>query len=85
MGWRFGREFWGRGLSTEAAKTSVTYGFEELTLDGIISIIQPGNVASCRVAEKAGLTLRGKARWRGSDVVWYGAGRSDRARKIRRK
>jgi RimJ/RimL family protein N-acetyltransferase len=49
----------GRGLATEGAVASARYGFDELGLERIISIIQPANVASHRVAEKAGLTLRG--------------------------
>ena len=52
------------------------YGFEELGLERIISIIQPENAASRRVAEKAGLTLRGEILWKGSEVVWYAADRS---------
>jgi RimJ/RimL family protein N-acetyltransferase len=76
VGWRLDPAYWGRGLATEGAVASVRYGFEELGLERIISIIQPENAASRRVAEKAGLTLRGETRWRGDDVVWYAAGRS---------
>ena len=76
MGWRLGREFWGRGFATEGARASVGFGFEELGLERIISIIQPENRASRRVAEKAGLSLRGETRWRGSDVVWYAVDRA---------
>ena len=32
-GWRLDRAFWGRGLATEAAKASVTYGLETLGLE----------------------------------------------------
>ena len=71
VGWRLDRAFWGRGLATEAARASVAYGLETLRLKRIISIIQPENTASRRVAEKTGLTLRGETRWRNSDVVWY--------------
>lgn len=77
VGWRLDRSFWGRGLATEGAAASVRYGFEEIGLESIISIIQPENVASRRVAEKVGLTLRGEARWRGHDVVWYGIDRRE--------
>ena len=48
VGWRLDRAFWGRGLATEAAKASVTYGLETLGLERIISIIQLGNTASRR-------------------------------------
>jgi len=68
--------FWGGGLATEAAKAGVTYGFETLGLERIISIIQPGNTASRRVAEKAGLSPRGETRWRGTPVVWYAVDRT---------
>jgi RimJ/RimL family protein N-acetyltransferase len=71
VGWRLDRAFWGQGLATEAAKASVAYGFETLGMVRIISIIQPENTASRRVAERAGLTLRGETRWRGTTVVWY--------------
>ena len=78
VGWRLDRAFWGRGLATEAAKASVDYGLENLRLERIISIIQPGNTASRRVAEKAGLTLRGETRWRDTPVVWYAIDRDDK-------
>jgi RimJ/RimL family protein N-acetyltransferase len=58
---------WGKGQTTEGAVSSVHYEFEEIGLERII--IRPANVASRRVAEKAGLTFRGEASWRGNDVV----------------
>lgn len=79
VGWRLDRASWGRGFATEGARASVKFGFERLELERIISIIQPGNHASLRVAEKAGLTPRGQTRWRGSDVVWYAVDRGDRS------
>jgi RimJ/RimL family protein N-acetyltransferase len=49
----------------------VCFGFEELGLERIISIINPQNLLSRQVAEKAGLTLRGEVRFRGYDAIWY--------------
>ena len=54
---------------------SVRYGLKELGLERVISIIQPENAASCRVAEKAGLTPQGKTHWRANEVVWYAVDR----------
>jgi RimJ/RimL family protein N-acetyltransferase len=71
VGWRLDRPFWGRGLATEGARASLHYGFEELGLDRIISIAVLENLASRRVMEKLGMTLRGETRFKGSDVVWY--------------
>ena len=77
VGWRLDRAFWGRGLATEAAKASVYHGLEHIGLERVISIIQPENGASRRVAEKAGLTLRGESRWRDTPVVWYAIDRGE--------
>lgn len=76
VGWRLDRASWGRGLATEGAEASVAYGLDELGLETIISIIQPENIASRRVAEKSGLTLRGETRWRNNEVVWYAIDRN---------
>jgi RimJ/RimL family protein N-acetyltransferase len=50
-------EFWGQGLATEAARGIVAYAFQMLHLPRLIAMIEPGNTASRRVAEKAGLRL----------------------------
>ena len=71
VGWRLDRSFWGRGLATEGARASLKYGFEALRLERVISIIHPKNAASSRVAEKAGLTLRGETRFKEFSVIWY--------------
>ena len=70
VGWLLDRSCWGRGLATEGARASVRYGFEELGLERIISIIRPENAASRRVAEKAGLALQGETHWRDTNLVW---------------
>jgi len=49
------RPHWGRGFATEAARALVRYGFDAMRLSRIISLIHPENIASIRVAEKAGL------------------------------
>jgi RimJ/RimL family protein N-acetyltransferase len=74
-GWLFAREVWGRGYATEAARAAVRFGFEELNRPEVISIARPGNAASRRVMEKAGLSYAGARRWeeREIDVVWYSA------------
>ncbi len=46
------RSYWNRGLGTEAARAIKQYGFEKHRLPRLVSIIEPGNRASIRVAEK---------------------------------
>ena len=55
IGYLFLRKFWGRGLATEAAKAVRDYGFQKLEYDRLISLIDPGNAASIRVAERIGM------------------------------
>lgn len=56
LGYRLGKAYWGQGLATEAAKACQGYAFSLLGLTRLISIIEPTNAASIRVAEKAGLS-----------------------------
>jgi RimJ/RimL family protein N-acetyltransferase len=52
VGWRLAREHWGNGYATEGARASLRHGFEELGLRQIVSIIDPRNAASVRVAQR---------------------------------
>jgi RimJ/RimL family protein N-acetyltransferase len=60
IGWTLGREFWGLGYATEAATAARDWALSELGVTRLISLIQRGNVASVRVAEKLGETLERK-------------------------
>lgn len=71
IGWLLGRDWWGRGLATEAAKTGLTYAFACRSVDRLSSIIRPGNLASMRVAERVGMHPAGVATWRGNPVWTY--------------
>ena len=52
LGYRFMKEFWGRGIATEAAKACVNLGFETLGLSKMIAMVFPENIGSIRVLEK---------------------------------
>lgn len=49
------RDYWGRGLASEAASAIRDYGFHQLGLSRLISMIHADNIGSQRVAEKIGL------------------------------
>ncbi|MEV4539689.1 GNAT family N-acetyltransferase [Asanoa sp. NPDC049518] len=57
IGWRLGREHWGQGLATEAARAVVEHARADLGLDRLVSIHQVGNDASARVMVKLGMHL----------------------------
>ncbi len=51
-----GREYWGRGLATEAAEAILRLGFGGYGFRRIVAVIDSANVASIRVAEKVGMS-----------------------------
>ena len=55
IGWRLDPLAWGRGLATEGAKAALAFGFEDLHLEGVVSICEPDNVSSSRVMERLGM------------------------------
>jgi ribosomal-protein-alanine N-acetyltransferase len=50
-------DYWGRGYATEAAIAIRDYGFQSLEIERLISLVDPANAASERVALKVGMTL----------------------------
>jgi RimJ/RimL family protein N-acetyltransferase len=59
LGWRLGRFAWGQGLATEAAGAARDDAFARLSMPELISIINPGNARSVRVATKLGMVREG--------------------------
>ena len=55
IGWRIASEYWNRGYASEAARAILTFGFETLQLEEIVSFTVPGNFPSRRVMEKIGM------------------------------
>lgn len=52
VGYMIAKPQWGLGYATEAARGIRDYAFERLGFDRLISLVQPANVASRRVAMK---------------------------------
>jgi ribosomal-protein-alanine N-acetyltransferase len=76
IGYRLHPEYWGRGLGTEAAAASRDHGFRDLGMTRLISLIQPENVASIRVAEKIGMTCEKETRKWDLDLLVYAISRA---------
>jgi ribosomal-protein-alanine N-acetyltransferase len=55
IGYLLARRYWGQGYATEAARAIREYAFARLGFDRLISLIQPANAASQRVAIKNGM------------------------------
>ena len=75
LAWTIGRNWWGKGYAPEAARACLAYAFEEMNRDHVISLIDPANVSSIRVAEKIGEHLDGEVVVGGHRLLVYRATR----------
>ncbi|WP_460208146.1 GNAT family N-acetyltransferase [Scytonema sp. NUACC21] len=55
LGYEIAPDYWGKGYATEAARTMIKFGFEELKLNRIYGWCIAENLASARVMEKVGM------------------------------
>jgi RimJ/RimL family protein N-acetyltransferase len=62
IGYWLGREFWGRGIATEAVKATTEYAFKTFDLCRVYACVFAWNPASAKVLEKCGYLLEGRLR-----------------------
>ena len=58
IGYRFIKEFWGKGYATESAKACLEYAFHTMHLDVVYGLTELGNEASHNVLLKIGLQYK---------------------------
>ncbi|MDJ0800081.1 MAG: GNAT family N-acetyltransferase [Calothrix sp. MO_167.B12] len=71
IGYLLAQEYWGCGLATEAADAILNYALTELGLHRLISLIDPRNVASQKVALKNGMKYEKTSQMWGKNVCVY--------------
>ena len=78
LGWWIWKDYWNRGLATEAALALKGYAFQVLELSQIVAIAEIPNKASIRVMEKIGMRYEGirnahelVERYTDMEVVYY--------------
>lgn len=76
LGWTLGRDFWGRGYATEGARRALLYAFKEMNKEHVISLIDPQNRSSIRVAERLGERPERRVEFLGKEVIVYGIDRA---------
>lgn len=54
VGYALRRTAWGKGYATEASRVALRYAHEVVGARGVVSVIDPANAASIRVAERLG-------------------------------
>ncbi len=71
LGYRLHKAFWGKGYATELAKALVNWGFEHLSVNKLVAVINPNNMRSRRVLEKVGMHYEGKSKYYDDEVDRY--------------
>jgi len=75
VGWLVERARWGEGFASEGGAASLAYAFEALGAQRVISVIEPPNAASIRVAEKLGERFCERRQLQGKQVSIYAISR----------
>jgi len=68
LAYRIAREYWGQGLATEAAQAVRDHALTTLKLTRLISLIDPTNIRSIRVAQKVGMLYEKQATFKARTV-----------------
>lgn len=83
IGYDLGRACWGQGLMSEAMQAVLCYGFEEVGLNRIEGLVNPGNERSIHLLNRLGFHREGLLReygyWKGKfwDQIMYAMLRQD--------
>ena len=80
IGWLVDRQRWGEGFATEGGAAAMRHALTRLSPKRLISVIEPPNTASIRVAEKLGERFLRNEPLGGKEVCIYGIDRADWAR-----
>jgi RimJ/RimL family protein N-acetyltransferase len=75
LGWTLACHAQGKGYATEGARRALEYAFTEMGRDHVISLINPLNAASIRVAERLGEKIEGRTELLDTEVLIYGIDR----------
>lgn len=81
VGYNMIKEFWGRGIGTEAAKAWMDYGFKK-GLDRIVAVAHLENLASIHIMKKLGMTYEKTEMHWGIECDFYGISREDFYRRL---
>jgi ribosomal-protein-alanine N-acetyltransferase len=73
----FGKDYWGKGIATEAARASLHYAFKELKLKRVVALTKPDNARSRRVLERIGMKFQTYSHYYGYDCVCYEMNRTE--------
>jgi len=67
----FHKDFWGKGLATEAAKVVLRFGFEEVKLPRIVAVTHSDNTDSQKVLLRLGMKQGKNDRFYDMETVYF--------------
>ncbi|WP_071645385.1 GNAT family N-acetyltransferase [Planococcus versutus] len=62
IGYELSKEYWGKGIVSEALEAIILYGFQHFQLERIEALVEPANSASSKLLEKNGFKQEGLLR-----------------------
>jgi len=62
IGYELSKEYWGKGIASEALEAVVKYGYKHFQLERIEALIEPANLPSQKLVEKQGFQREGLLR-----------------------
>jgi RimJ/RimL family protein N-acetyltransferase len=77
VGYSMIKEYWGRGIGTEAARTWLEHGFREHRLDRIVAVALTENRASRHIMEKLGMQYEKTEFHYGAECAFYAISRAE--------
>ncbi|WP_456275220.1 GNAT family N-acetyltransferase [Bacillus sp. AK128] len=64
-------KWWGSGYGSETIKRVMTYAYNELKITRLVAETQSANIASCRLLEGLGMTIKEKIERFGAEQIIY--------------
>lgn len=77
VGYSMIKDFWGKGIGTEAAHGWLDFGFNEAGLERIVAVANTDNAASRRIMEKLGMRYEKTEFHYGADCAFYAISKDD--------
>ncbi|SNY95769.1 GNAT family N-acetyltransferase [Halomonas sp. hl-4] len=71
LGYRLAKQYWSKGLASEAVQAVLHVAFNQKQLSSVVVIIEPENIGSLKVAEKAGFSTFDTMEFHGRLVRLY--------------
>jgi len=62
IGFELSKEYWGKGIASEALEAVLKFGFNHCSFERIEALIEPANVSSQKLVEKQGFQKEGLLR-----------------------